>query len=89
MSDDISQAISKLAESYDPDREQDGLAVRAILQGAMMMGAGLDRPTPPLKSLVRIRDVEQEKDQHGDYLPYYTIVTASGHRIRVTLELET
>jgi hypothetical protein len=89
MSDDLSETISQLAASYDPDREQDGLAVRAILQGAMMMSAGLDGPTPPLKSLVKIRDVEQDRDRHGDYLPYYTIVTASGHRIRVTLELET
>lgn len=84
----LSEEISRLAETYDPEREGEALAVRAILQGAMYMQTSLNKPTPPLSELVKIRDVEQEKDEYGDYRPYFTIVTQAGHRIRVTLEVE-
>jgi hypothetical protein len=84
----LSEEITKLAESYDPDKEAEEGGIRAILQGAMYMQASLDRPTPPLRDLVKIQEVEQLTDVDGDYLPYFTIVTGSGIRIRVTLEVE-
>jgi len=85
---DLSEEISKLAEQFDPEREADAQSVRSLVQGAMYMQASLNAPTPPLRSLVKIRDVEQLVDEHGNYQPWYTIITESGHRLRVTLEVE-
>lgn len=87
-SQSLSEQISALADEYDPVKERDGGDIRALLQGAMYMAASLDRPVPPLGELIKIKEVEQGRDSNGDYLPYYVIVTVSGHRIRVTLEVE-
>lgn len=84
----LSEEISRLAEKYDPVRDGEAHSIRALLQGAMAMQVGLNRPTPPIKDLIDIRSVEQEKDEYGDYRPYFTIVTGAGHRIRVTLSVE-
>jgi hypothetical protein len=85
---ELSAQITKLAESYDPIRDSDAAMMRSLLQGMMVATAALNKPSPPLSSLVKIRDVEQERDEFGDYLPYYVIVLQSGTRIRVTLEVE-
>lgn len=85
---ELSDKISELAESYDPDREHEARAIRAILQGAMCMAAQLPRPVPPLSEIVKIVEVEQTLTEDGDYADFYTIITAAGHRIRVTLSVE-
>lgn len=85
---DLSTKISELADQFDPDRDHDAQMVRSLIQGAMYVQTGSERPARPLSSLIKISSVEQGKDVHGDYLPYFTIATQAGHRIRVTLEVE-
>lgn len=85
---DLQEQITQLARNFDPEREAEARAVRAILQGAMCMAAQMPRATPPLKDLVKIYQVEQGMTEDGDYQDWYTIVTEAGHRIRVTLSVE-
>ncbi len=56
--------------------------VRALLQSALVGCVG--RRDFPLFA----PKLEQETDEEGNYLPYFTVVTFSGHRLRVTVEVE-
>jgi hypothetical protein len=60
----------------------DDQQVRALLQGQMI--GWLLRGD----HMVRLQDVEQTVDDHGDYEHFFTIITGVGHRIRVTVEVE-
>ena len=61
---DIGEQISQLAEKFDPDKEADGLASRAFLQGWMMMDASR---RAELSGVFKIDNVEQGVDANGDY----------------------
>jgi hypothetical protein len=86
--DNLSDEISRLAQEYDPEREADAAAARSLTQG-LLVGEMLaqSRINNPYRVL-KVRSVEQDMDEQGNYNPYFTVVTESGHRIRVTVEVE-
>lgn len=59
---------------------------RAFLQGALhgLLLKGKEEGD----FLLKVREIVQEMDDNGVYLPYFTVVTFSGTRIRVTVEVE-
>jgi len=67
-----------VAESVEISDE--GLA--KLVQG-MFIGQVMKEDYP-----IYVRDVEQETNDQGEYLNSFVIVTRSGLRIRVTVELE-
>lgn len=70
------------------DDESEKVAMRAFLQGAMLIQTLSQGPTAPIRGIVKVKDIEQGVDSDGIYLPYFTVVTESGHRFRVTIEAE-
>lgn len=83
----ISDEISRLAQEYDPEREADAKATRAFTQGMLFAEMAKQLPSNPNR-IIKVIDLEQEKDADGNYLPYFTVVYESGARIRITLEVE-
>lgn len=81
---DIQEEITRRAEAYDPEVEADAQASRALLQGALIGHAMHGLRDGPC----RIERVEQDTDKQGNYLPYFTIITGAGHRIRISVEVE-
>ena len=84
---DIQRQITEAAERYDAALEADGQASRALLQGTFM-GIVMKEAKGGTLGACRIQDLDQDVDEHGNYLPYFTIITGAGHRVRVTFELE-
>lgn len=84
----LSDEISRLAESYDPDREADAQASRALAQGilvgTMLSQSRVNNPHRVLK----VNVVEQDLDAQGNYNHYFVVETENGHRIKVTVEVE-
>lgn len=56
--------------------------IQGVLAGQMM------NPASEIHGLVNIADVEVDQDIAGNYQPYFTIVTASGKRICVSVNPE-
>lgn len=78
---DLSEEITKLADSYDEDAEAEKQSVRAFAQGMLAGGAAR-------QSMLKVAEVETPRDENGDYLPYFVIVTQSGIRLKVTVEVD-
>ena len=81
---DLSEHISQLAEEYDPVREHDAQLSRALIQGALFGHVAGDS----FREFISVGGLEQERDDDGNYLPYFVIVTGAGHRIRISVEVE-
>lgn len=56
-------------------------AVASMLQGVLAMSA-------VRQDVIKVATVEQGRDEAGTYENHFTVVTAAGHRIRVTVEVE-
>lgn len=78
----LSELISDYADKYmnDSERVADGMAMRAMVQG-MLVGSMM-REHQIIKCTVT-----QDMDENGDYYPCFDVETASGHRIRVSVDL--
>lgn len=61
------------------------LGSRALLQGMLcgMITRYLTEDARP----IRIDDVTQERDVHGDYLPYFVVEMGSGARLKVSVDV--
>lgn len=79
----LSEEITRLANEYDPEREFDARSVAKLIQGSLYMYTARD-----LTQIVKTADVELNTDANGNYADYFTIVTESGLRIRVSVEPE-
>jgi hypothetical protein len=79
--DNLSDQISRLAAEFDPQKQADADGVRAFIQG--ILAGGMAR-----SSLVKIDSIETPLDEQGDYLHYFVVVTQSGIRVRVNVELD-
>lgn len=77
----ISEEITRLAAEFDPQKDQEKLAVRAAMQGALLGGARA-------QSVIKIADMKLGMDPDGNYEHHFIIVTESGIRIRVSVEVE-
>ena len=77
----ISEQISQLAEEYDESTEVERGQVRAFAQGLIV--GGMLR-----QSMLKVASVETPKDEHGEYLHYATVITESGIRLRISVEVE-
>lgn len=60
----------------------DAQAVAAFVHGNLLMHS--------LEGIagLKVADVSQEADEHGTYLPWFTVITASGIRVRVIVTPE-
>lgn len=65
---------------------KDTKASRAILQGAM--AALVSKHLITSDSPIKVDAVYQDKDEDGDYYPYFTVEMGSGAMIRVSLEVD-
>lgn len=61
------------------------LESRALVQG-MLVGL-LQRYLGEEDLMILVKDVEQERDTHGNYLPYFTITMGSGARLKVSVDV--
>lgn len=75
--------VSRYVESLESEVDADSKKVRAFIQGGLLGFAN-----GPLKGIVHIADVEQDLDVDGEYLHHFTIITKSGRRFRVNVEVE-
>lgn len=86
----LSEEISRLAQEYDRNQRAltptDENATRAFVQG--MLCAEMMKQRDPTTQVLKVDTVEQVLDTEGNYLPYFTVVTRSGARIRVSVEVE-
>lgn len=85
---DLGKQISQLASEFEQARDDgsEKWMVTRILQGALY--ALTDREFRANRSIIKVTAVEQQADSEGIYLNHFTVVTASGIRIRVTVEPE-
>ena len=82
--DELSKLVTETAEKFieDEDRVADGMTIRALVQG-MLLGQMMDTG----KQIIKIAQIRQETDEHGNYLPFFVVETEAGHRILVSVEL--
>ncbi len=84
---DIGDEITRLAQSYDPDKEADSKLSRALVHG-FLMGSLFQQNSSNPERTVRVETIQQERDQDGNYLPFFYALMESGAKIKVTVEVE-
>lgn len=79
---ETSKLISELANTWDPEKEAEAYSISAFLQG-VLAATCMDE----MITHVKTKTVETPQ-RDGTYERFFTVVTESGHRIRVTVEPE-
>lgn len=84
--DDVTRAVEDYeAEQIARAESVEGEEVRALIQGLLAGTMAQFMRTP---TVVNIEDVEIPQDADGNYLHHFTVVTKSGLRFRVSVDVE-